>query len=253
MQPVDATSGTRSLTTVQVAVPSTKTARTDSVVEQIPIVEPRPHYPISASVAEIMAHITELIKEQQTASQEALHQKNLDEARAEMEKLFEAVQGQTGNGLDGKKTDDSTTRLDVDVVAKVVDQKAKVPEAGDNKAKVPEAGDNKVTQEVKSANDANADGTSDQGSSGIQAKDDFSPSGGKVGSKGKTHLPHISFDDKSVDKKATGLKADGSQNPTSMVQADSDTNLSTANSGNFKDNTQISVNGINPDTINENI
>jgi len=93
MQPVDATSGTRSLTTVQVAVPSTQTARTDSVVEQIPIVEPRPHYPISASVAEIMAHITELIKEQQTASQEALHQKNLDEARAEMEKLFEAVQG----------------------------------------------------------------------------------------------------------------------------------------------------------------
>ena len=243
MQPVDATSGTRSLTTVQVAVPSTQTARTDSVVEQIPIVEPRPHYPISASVAEIMAHITELIKEQQTASQEALHQKNLDEARAEMEKLFEAVQGQSGNGLDGKKTDDSTTRFDVDGVAKVDDQKAKVPDAGDNK----------VTPEVKSGNDANADGTSDQGSSGIQAKDDSSLGGGKVSSKGKTHLPHISFDDKSADKKATGLKADGSQNPTSMVQADSDTNLSTANSGNFKDNTQISVNGINPDTIKENI
>jgi len=52
-----------------------------------------------------------------------------------------------------------------------------VAKVDDQKAKVPDAGDNKVTPEVKSGNDANADGTSDQGSSGIQAKDDFSPSG----------------------------------------------------------------------------
>ena len=243
MQPVDATSGTRSLTTVQVAVPSTQTARTDSVVEQIPIVEPRPHYPISASVAEIMAHITELIKEQQTASQEALHQKNLDEARAEMEKLFEAVQGQSDDGLNGKKTDDSTTRIDVDGLTKVDDRKAKVPDVGDNK----------VTLEANLDSMSNADGTSNQISSGVQANDDSPLSGGKASSKGEAHLPQLSFDDKSTDKKATGLKADKFTNITSPVQEDSNTSRSSVNSGSFEAKTQAGVNGITPDTIKEDI
>lgn len=106
MQPVDVTSGARSLTTVRVAVPSSQMARTVSVVEQIPIVEPRPHYPVSASVAEIMAHITELIEEQQTASQEAFHQKNLDDARAEMERLFEAARGQSDDNANSEKAND---------------------------------------------------------------------------------------------------------------------------------------------------
>ena len=88
MQPVDASSGARSITAARATVPPNKASSNNTVVEQIPIVEPTPHYPLSANVSEIMAHITELIKEQQVAIQEAATEKNLEQKRTEMQELF---------------------------------------------------------------------------------------------------------------------------------------------------------------------
>lgn len=88
MQPVDASSGARSITAARATVPPNKASSNNTVVEQIPIVEPTPHYPLSANVSEIMTHITELIKEQQAAIQEAATEKNLEQNRTEMQELF---------------------------------------------------------------------------------------------------------------------------------------------------------------------
>lgn len=88
MQPVDASSGARSITAARATVPPNKASSNNTVVEQIPIVEPTLHYPLSANVSEIMAHITELIKEQQAAIQEAATEKNLEQKRTEMQELF---------------------------------------------------------------------------------------------------------------------------------------------------------------------
>ena len=88
MQPVDASSGARSITAARATVPPNKASSNNTVVEQIPIVEPTPHYPLSANVSEIMAHITELIKEQQAAIQEAATEKNIEQKRTEMQELF---------------------------------------------------------------------------------------------------------------------------------------------------------------------
>ena len=88
MQPVDASSGARSITAARATVPQNKASSNNTVVEQIPIVEPTPHYPLSANVSEIMAHITELIKEQQATIQEAATEKNIEQNRTETQELF---------------------------------------------------------------------------------------------------------------------------------------------------------------------
>lgn len=88
MQPVDASSGAGSITAARATVPPNKASSNNTVVEQIPIVEPTPHYPLSANVSEIMAHITELIKEQQAAIQEAATEKNIEQKRTETQELF---------------------------------------------------------------------------------------------------------------------------------------------------------------------
>lgn len=198
MQPVDATSGARSLTTVRVAAPSSQTARTDSVVEQIPIVEPRPHYPLSASVSEIMAHITELIKEQQTASQEALHQKNLDEARAEMERLFEAVRGQSDDTVNSKKANDGgVVRVDASQVSEIDDQALKVP--GNDEYD--------VTSLDKSGKGKDAEGVFARQGKGVDKKG-AGASDVNVTSKTNGDLPPLPSDSTNADKKAGDVKAD---------------------------------------------
>lgn len=88
MQPVDASSGARSITAARATVPQNKVSSNNTVVEQIPIIEPTPHYPLSANVSEIMARITELIKEQQEAIQEAATEKNIEQKRSETRELF---------------------------------------------------------------------------------------------------------------------------------------------------------------------
>lgn len=88
MQPVDASSGARSITVARATEPQNKASSNNTVVEQIPIVEPTPHYPLSANVSEIMARITELIKEQQAAIQEAATEKNIEQKRSETQELF---------------------------------------------------------------------------------------------------------------------------------------------------------------------
>lgn len=88
MQPVDASSGARSITAAHATVPQNKASSNNTVVEQIPVVEPTPHYPLSANVSEIMAHITELIKEQQATIQEAATEKNIEQNRTETQELF---------------------------------------------------------------------------------------------------------------------------------------------------------------------
>lgn len=93
MQPVDASSGARSITAARATVPQNKVSSNNTVVEQIPIIEPTPHYPLSANVSEIMARITELIKEQQEAIQEAATEKNIEQKRSETRELF--VEGNT--------------------------------------------------------------------------------------------------------------------------------------------------------------
>lgn len=215
MQPVDATSGARSLTTVRAAVPSTQTARTDSVVEQIPIVEPRPHYPVSASVAEIMAHITELIKEQQTASQEALHQKNLDEARAEMERLFEAVRGQSDNTINGKKADDGgVVRADVGQITEIDDQALKVPGTDDNT----------VTSLDNSNDGKNAQGISAHRAKGINKNDAGSADVNRTSATKDGDLPSLPSDAKNGVKKGSNVKTDKTYQANLSEQKD---NMST--------------------------
>lgn len=93
MQPVDATSNTYSVTGMRVTLTVNQKPCNNLVIERIPVIEPVPHYPLSATVSEMMAHINELIKEQQIASQKALHEKNVENARDEMARLFEAVNG----------------------------------------------------------------------------------------------------------------------------------------------------------------
>lgn len=88
MQPVDASSGAGSITAARATVPQNKVSSNNTVVEQIPIIEPTPHYPLSANVSEIMARITELIKEQQEAIQEAATEKNIEQKRSETRELF---------------------------------------------------------------------------------------------------------------------------------------------------------------------
>lgn len=208
MQPVDATSGARSLTTVRVAVPSTQTARTDSVVEQIPIVEPRPHYPISASVAEIMAHITELIKEQQTASQEALHQKNLDEARAEMEKLFEAVRGQSGNNADNKKADDGgVVRADANQISEIDDKALKVPDNDENVV-------TSLDKAEKATNAHEAFGRQSK----IVGKKNIDTVDVNVTSKNNGDLSSLPSDTKTADKKTDDVNTDKTYKKNFSVQ-----------------------------------
>lgn len=206
MQPVDATSGARSLTTVRVAAPSNQTARTDSVVEQIPIVEPRPHYPISASVAEIMAHITELIKEQQTASEEAFHQKNLDEARAEMEKLFEAVQGRADNTVDGKTENNNG-----------LDQHDKVNGIGNNALKVSDNINDKITSSDNAFDVENADGANGRSAESVNT-DTVAKNGLKTAAKTNFDLPPLPSDGKHTDKKVDAAKADKTHNETSPIK-----------------------------------
>lgn len=91
MQPVDATSSLRTVSATREMATADRAVETNKIVERIPIVEPRPHYPLSSNVSEMMAHITELIEEQQTASKEAMHEKNLENIRAEMARLFDAA------------------------------------------------------------------------------------------------------------------------------------------------------------------
>ena len=206
MQPVDATSGARSLTTVRVATPSNQTARTDSVVEQIPIVEPRPHYPISASVAEIMAHITELIKEQQTASEEAFHQKNLDEARAEMEKLFEAVQGRSDNTVDGKADNNNG-----------LDPHEKVNGINNETLKVSDNITDKSTLSDSSSDAENADGVDGRSSDSVNS-DNITKTSLKTATKTNSDLPPLPSDGKHTDKKVDAAKADKTHNETSSIK-----------------------------------
>ena len=206
MQPVDATSGARSLTTVRVATPSNQTARTDSVVEQIPIVEPRPHYPISASVAEIMAHITELIKEQQTASEEAFHQKNLDEARAEMEKLFEAVQGRSDNNVDGKADNNNG-----------LDPHEKVNGINNETLKVSDNITDKSTLSDSSSDAENADGVDGRSSVSVNS-DNITKTSLKTATKTNSDLPPLPSDGKHTDKKVDAAKADKTHNETSPIK-----------------------------------
>ncbi len=206
MQPVDATSGARSLTTVRVATPSNQTARTDSVVEQIPIVEPRPHYPISASVAEIMAHITELIKEQQTASEEAFHQKNLDEARAEMEKLFEAVQGRSDNTVDGKADNNNG-----------LDPHEKVNGINNETLKVSDNITDKSTLSDSSSDAENADGVDGRSSVSVNS-DNITKTSLKTATKTNSDLPPLPSDGKHTDKKVDAAKADKTHNETSPIK-----------------------------------
>ena len=213
MQPVDATSGARSLTTVRVATPSNETARTDSVVEQVPIVEPRPHYPISASVAEIMAHITELIKEQQTASEEAFHQKNLDEARAEMEKLFEAVQGRSDNSVDGKA--DNNNGLDLHEKVNGIDNET---------LKVSDDFTDKITLSDGSSDAENADGINARSSDSVNT-DNVTKSSPKTATKTNSDLPPLPSDGKHTDKKVDAAKADKTHNETSSIKTGKATTL----------------------------
>ena len=229
MQPVDATSGARSLTTVRVATPSNQTARTDSVVEQIPIVEPRPHYPISASVAEIMAHITELIKEQQTASEEAFHQKNLDEARAEMEKLFEAVQGRSDNTVDGKT--DNNNGLDQHDKVNGIDNKAlKVP---DN-----------ITDSI-TLSDSTFDAENANGANGVSADsgntDDATENSLKTAKKTNSGLPPLPSGGKNTDKKVDAVKADKTHNETSFSKMEKSANMPERDIGS-QENIQLDTN-----------
>ena len=206
MQPVDATSGARSLTTVRVATPSNQTARTDSVVEQIPIVEPRPHYPISASVAEIMAHITELIKEQQTASEEAFHQKNLDEARAEMEKLFEAVQGRSDNNVDGKADNNNG-----------LDPHEKVNGINNETLKVFDNINDKITSSDNAFDVENADGANGRSAESVNT-DTVAKNGLKTAAKTNFDLPPLPSDGKDTGKKVNAAKADKTHNETSPIK-----------------------------------
>ncbi|CAM1629916.1 unnamed protein product [Bartonella choladocola] len=243
MQPVDATSGTRSLTTVQVAVPSTKTARTDSVVEQIPMVEPRPHYPISASVAEIMAHITELIKEQQTASQEALHQKNLEEARAEMEKLFEAVQRQSDDAVNSNEATDSLSKADGKKVKGIDGQTIKVP---DNE-------DNKVMSFDNTGDVTNTDGTTDDRlAKGVHADNSGKINDTKTTSKNNGRLPHLPSDVKAADKKNSSVGTDSASHDALQNLPDNAGNVE-AGSGNSDYQPEIDNNVVKNDTLKENI
>ena len=231
MQPVDATSGARSLTTVRVATPSNQTARTDSVVEQIPIVEPRPHYPISASVAEIMAHITELIKEQQTASEEAFHQKNLDEARAEMEKLFEAVQGRSDNTVDGK-TDNNNG----------LDQHDKVNGIGNNALKVSDNINDKTTLSDNAFDVENADGANSRSAESVNT-DTVTKNNLKMATKTNSGLPPLPSDGKDTDKKVDAAKADKTHNETSSIKTEKGANMPAGNADiGSQENIQLDTN-----------
>ena len=119
MQPVDASSGARSTTAARATVPPNKASSNNTVVEQIPIVEPTPHYPLSANVSEIMAHITELIKEQQATIQEAATEKNIEQNRTETQELFAvgnadvtdsgSLSSKQINSVEQAATDDSRT------------------------------------------------------------------------------------------------------------------------------------------------
>lgn len=119
MQPVDASSGAGSITAARATVPQNKASSNNTVVEQIPIVEPTPHYPLSANVSEIMSHITELIKEQQAAIQEAATEKNIEQNRTETQELFAvgntdvtdsgSVPSKQINSVEQATTDDSRT------------------------------------------------------------------------------------------------------------------------------------------------
>ena len=231
MQPVDATSGARSLTTVRVATPSNQTARTDSVVEQIPIVEPRPHYPISASVAEIMAHITELIKEQQTASEEAFHQKNLDEARAEMEKLFEAVQGRSDNTVDGKTENNNG-----------LDQHDKVNGIGNNALKVSDNINDKITSSDNAFDVENADGANGRSAESVNT-DTVTKNNLKMATKTNSGLPPLPSDGKDTDKKVDAAKADKTHNETSSIKTEKGANMPAGNADiGSQENIQLDTN-----------
>lgn len=124
MQPVDATSNTYSVTGMRVTLTVNQKPCSNLVIERIPVIEPVPHYPLSATVSEMMAHINELIKEQQIASQKAVHEKNVENARDEMARLFEAVNG----NVEEKDNSCETTlgKMDNDKITNAVELDTKI-------------------------------------------------------------------------------------------------------------------------------
>lgn len=208
MQPVNALSGVRSSPLTRVTVSSTEVDQTDAIVKKIPVVEPMPHYPLSATVSEIMAHITELIKEQQAASQEAMHQKNLDAARAEMERIFDAAIGKSDDTDNGRETDV------MDVFA--VDASDGVDETG---IRIDGKSDDKSTTFGQSANIEKGQQTTAQKT---HEKDVIDKSAGdiKVTSKNDGKLPPLPSDIKYADKKDTTSK--GIETPKMDVSSQKD-------------------------------
>lgn len=194
MQPVNALSGVRSSSLTRVTVSSTEVDQTDAIVKKIPIVEPMPHYPLSATVSEIMAHITELIKEQQAASQEAMHQKNLDAARAEMERILDAAIDKSDDTDNGRKTEVT------DVLA--VDASDGVDETG---IRIDGKNDDKSTTFNQSANIEKGQQITAQKTHEKDAIDK-SVDDIKVTSKNDGKLPPLPSDIKYADKKDTTSK-----------------------------------------------
>lgn len=111
MLPVDAVSGNRSLATARVAMSSTETAHSNTVFKKIPVVQPLPHYPISATVSEITAHISELIKEQRASSQEASHQKSSDEMSSKTVNNFDAGSTKSVDAAHSADVQTSVTKI----------------------------------------------------------------------------------------------------------------------------------------------
>lgn len=190
MQPVDALSGSRSLPLARVTVSSTEVTQTDAIVEKIPIVEPMPHYPLSATVSEIMAHITELIKEQQAASQEAMHQKNLEDARAEMERIFEAAVGKSDDNNLGVNETDAVDVFAVDARDGVDNKGLQISENSDKKSTLFGQSSNIETDQEFTAQKTEDKGTIDKSASDVRSK---SANDGK--------LPPLPSDVKLADKK----------------------------------------------------
>ncbi|MBI0002949.1 hypothetical protein H3S80_02645 [Bartonella sp. M0177] len=153
-----------------------------------------------------MAHITELIKEQQTASEEAFHQKNLDEARAEMEKLFEAVQGRSDNSVDGKA--DNNNGLDLHEKVNGIDNET---------LKVSDHFTDKITLSDGSSDAENADGINARSSDSVNT-DNVTKSSPKTAAKTNSDLPPLPSDGKHTDKKVDAAKADKTHNETSSIK-----------------------------------
>lgn len=208
MQPVNALSGVRSSPLTRVTVSSAEVDQTDAIVKKIPIVEPMPHYPLSATVSEIMAHITELIKEQRAASQEIMHQKNLDAARAEMERMFDAAIGKSdgkagGRGTDGTNVFAVDTSDIVDKTGIRIDGKSKDKSATFDRSADIESGQQTTAQKTQ-GNDA-----IDKSARDVQ-----------MTSKNDGKLPPLPSDIKYANKKDTTSK--GIETPKTEVSSQKD-------------------------------